>query len=391
MFVTFPRRTKTRASRRPAVTGDATRQHAHRDTLAFDWTRASSRSALLCLPAVALPLVLGAAAGHPKQVVMAAAGAFSVGFGAFQELRRSRTLPMLAGALGMCVSSWIGTIAGQSDVATIGVSALWAVLYGALSTVNTAAAWIALQCLIWLLISTAYPAAGLPALRRGSMVLAGGLLQILLVSVLRKSTGWALPLAGGPGAVARDRGLEDRSAVGRLSHGAKGPKAIQIVRTGVVLAVATTFYRLLAPPNGYWIPMTAALVVRPDLRQTFGRGVARIVGTLAGAAVATLIASTLRPVPSVLVALTLAFAAMAYLFLQVNYATFTACLTSYVVFVLALAGLPEKAVIAHRIINTLIGGATAFAVHAALAPVEQRLQSSHRSDAGVDATPGSPG
>ncbi len=50
---------------------------------------------------------------------MAASGAVSVGFGSYQELGGSRTAPMLFATLGMCISSWIGTLAGQSLPATI--------------------------------------------------------------------------------------------------------------------------------------------------------------------------------------------------------------------------------------------------------------------------------
>jgi len=47
------------------------------------------------------------------------------------------------------------------------------------------------------------------------------------------------------------------------------------------------------------------------------------------------------------------------------------CLTSYVVFLLALAGLPESAVIAHRSMNTILGEAIALAVHTVFSPIEK--------------------
>jgi uncharacterized membrane protein YccC len=142
-----------------------------------------------------------------------------------------------------------------------------------------------------------------------------------------------------------------------------------------VLAIAASLYRWLALPNGYWIPMTAAIVMKGTLQQTFQRGLARIVGTLAGAALATLIAAGLRPDPWILAVLVAIFAGSCYLLIYVNYAAFAVCLTSYVVFLLALAGLPENALIVHRSLNTILGGAIALTVHAAFSPMEKQAES----------------
>ena len=120
--------------------------------------------------------------------------------------------------------------------------------------------------------------------------------------------------------------------------------------------------------------MTAAIVMKGTFMQTFQRGIARILGTLAGAALATLIAAYLRPDPWVLAALVVLFTGLSYLMIYVNYGTFAVCLTAYVVFLLALAGLPESAVIAHRSMNTILGGAIALAMHAVFSPVEKRIQ-----------------
>lgn len=49
------------------------------------------------------------------------------------------------------------------------------------------------------------------------------------------------------------------------------------------------------------------------------------------------------------------FAAVGYLLLYVNYAAFAASLTAYVVFLLTLAGAPERAVVARRAFCTVLG------------------------------------
>jgi len=300
--------------------------------------------------------------------VAAAAGAFSVGFGSFQQLRHSRRTPMLLAAGVMCISSWIGALAGLSGIGAVLACTIWGFLYGTVWTLSPGAAWIALQGVVWLVISTAYPSHGLGALTRGSLVLAGGLLQMFFVLGFWQISGSVTPPFGG----ASENGEPET-----FSNAIQGgwDQRVQAVRAAVVLAIAATLYRWLALPNGYWIPMTAAIVMKGTLQQTFQRGLARIVGTLAGAVLATLIASSLRPDPWILAALVAIFAGSSYLLIYVNYATFAVCLTAYVVFLLALAGLPENALIAHRSLSTILGGAIALAVHAAFSPIEKQSES----------------
>ena len=344
-----------------------------RDLLTFEWTQLQPRAALLCLPALAVPLAIGVGTGHVRQGMMTAAGAFSVGFGSYQQFGSSRKLPMLVAASGMCVSSWIGTLGGLVPTVAVLLTALGGMSYALAWRRGPGASWVALQCLIWLIISTAFPASGLRALTRGSFVLAGGLLQMAIITTAWRLTGHVPAAAIGttraaePALVARSPGAR------RWGHA---------VRVAVAMAMAMAVGQALPVANGYWIPMTTAIVTRPELHHTYQRGAARIVGTLVGAALATLIAWALHPLPSLLSALVVVFAAACYLLVYVNYAAFAVCLTSYVVFLLALAGAAEAATIAHRAVNTLIGGALGGLAHASFAGgarIIQRL----RAPAGV--------
>jgi hypothetical protein len=326
-------------------------------TLSFEWSRAQPRAAALCLPAVALPLALGVALGHPRIGMMLAAGAFSVGYGSFQELRGSRRLPMLIAAAGMCLSSWIGTIAGGSPVAAVALAGIWGAAYGSSWSESPGASWIALQCTIWLLISTAYPARGLPALTRGACVLGGGFLQMIVVW-----TTWAV--RGATLQPAAPAAVDHAHTTIRL-------RAWHALHASVILMLSMGLARTIHLANSYWIPMTAAIVTRPELRQTFQRGVARTAGTLAGAAIATAAAFLLRPLPGLLALLVVLFAAAGYLLLYVNYAAFAASLTAYVVFLLTLAGAPERAVIARRALCTVLGAGLAWLGHLLFAGVDR--------------------
>jgi uncharacterized membrane protein YccC len=136
------------------------------------------------------------------------------------------------------------------------------------------------------------------------------------------------------------------------------------LRLAVTLAVATVLAHALPLQRGYWIPLTAVIVLRPDFTTTFSRGVARLIGTLAGSIVASLLVAVLHPAAQAHVLFALAFAAFAFMIFNVNYAFYTAAVTGYVVFLLAFGGMPEHTALVDRIEATVVGGALALAAYA---------------------------
>jgi uncharacterized membrane protein YccC len=109
--------------------------------------------------------------------------------------------------------------------------------------------------------------------------------------------------------------------------------------------------------------MTVLLILRPAARETAARALARLVGTLCGAGLLTLLMALLRPVVPVLVGLIAATAWTCYAFLRVNYAILSLAITMYVVLLFAIAGLPEPLVALHRAVATLLGGVIALLAH----------------------------
>ncbi|KJK57857.1 FUSC family protein [Saccharothrix sp. ST-888] len=149
------------------------------------------------------------------------------------------------------------------------------------------------------------------------------------------------------------RQLQPRSAV--FQHA---------VRLSGVVTVAYLAARLLGLEHGYWAPLTAAMVMRPDFAQTYSRGVARLAGTVAGVAVSTAVVQLLHPGPWLSAALAVGCIGGAYLTLRTGYAVMTACISSYVVFLLGLQpGDPVHTALV-RVALTLLGGATALVAYA---------------------------
>jgi hypothetical protein len=132
------------------------------------------------------------------------------------------------------------------------------------------------------------------------------------------------------------------------------------LRLAVTLAIATGLYQVLALPRGYWAPLTAVIVLKPEFSETFSRGIARVLGTLFGAGAATVITIVLEPGAVMLTALVLAFVWAGYALFRTNYAIFTVCITAYIVFLLGLTGVAEATTAEYRILYTTAGGALAL-------------------------------
>ena len=331
-------------------------RHAFRDSLTLKWEQNRAVSSLPCTVAIAISLVIGVAIGSPTAGMVGASGAMSVGFGAFQRLGRSRVTPMLWASIGMAAFTAAGSLAGSSllgagiNAATIGL------FYGLMTAVSGGTAWISLQCAIFALVATAYPATPLLVLQRALLILCGGLLQTVFVLLFRR-----LHIGFATG-VPRDAFAGWKSTLQTLREHVSWESAQfrYAVQLAVTLAIAAISAHLLGLSNGYWVPMTALLVLRTDLHETVTRGLARIAGTLIGAGLATLLVSLLRPGPGTLIALVVILAWLCYSTVNVSYGTLSASVTAYIAFLLSLAGLPETEVAWHRVANTCLGGALAL-------------------------------
>ncbi len=137
------------------------------------------------------------------------------------------------------------------------------------------------------------------------------------------------------------------------------------LRLAAVLTLATAGARWLEFPRGYWLPLTIALVLRPDFHDTFAFSFGRVSGTVLGAAGATAIAYLFAPGPVALVALVLAFVWGAYAFAGANYAAVSISITGYVIFLMTLAGIPEATAASDRIVYTAAAGVLALLAYLA--------------------------
>jgi hypothetical protein len=304
------------------------------DSWRFDPIGAGAR-----IPALFLTIGIGAAMGRPLVGVLAAGGAYTVGFGAPLDLRGSKSLLLMVASAGIGASALVGSLAATHATTAVFVAGLFGFGCGRAASRGPGPAWIGLQCGLAAIIATSYPAPLDRAALRAVVILAGGLTQTGALAIAR---------------FARRRLPPPPPADPFVPHYA--------THLAIALAAGMLVERALALRNGYWVPMTALLVLRPDNQHTIVRALTRVGGTIGGAALASGVLLLLHPAPIVLTLLVAVAAFGSYLFQKASYGLLSACVTAYVVFILSLAGLSEREVAISRIVATALGGAIALAV-----------------------------
>ncbi len=145
------------------------------------------------------------------------------------------------------------------------------------------------------------------------------------------------------------------------------------LRLALCVALADGLGRALDWQRSYWMPMTVAIVLRPDFNSTFTRGLLRLAGTLAGLLLATALFHALHPGQAAQVAWIAGFAFLLRSFGPANYGVFVTALTALVVLLFAVTGVAPGQVIAARGMNTAAGGLIALAAYI-LWPTWERTQ-----------------
>ncbi len=147
------------------------------------------------------------------------------------------------------------------------------------------------------------------------------------------------------------------------------------VRLAVCVAAGEALARGFFGNRGYWLPMTVAIVLKPDFTSTFSRGVLRLAGTLIGLVLTTaffhLFSPSLALQAVLIAALTFALRSVG----QANYGIFVVAISALIVFLVALTGAPPQQVILARGLTTAAGGALALVAYW-LWPTWERTQTS---------------
>ncbi len=145
------------------------------------------------------------------------------------------------------------------------------------------------------------------------------------------------------------------------------------VRLAVCVAAGDALGRSMGWHRTYWVPMTVAIVLKPDFGATFSRGVLRLLGTFTGLILSTALFHFLpgsAGVQVVMIALIM-FGLRSYG--PANYGLLVIGITALVVLLFAISGVEPAAVMASRGQNTVAGGLIALVAYW-LWPTRERTQ-----------------
>ena len=144
------------------------------------------------------------------------------------------------------------------------------------------------------------------------------------------------------------------------------------IRLAVLVAGADAVVRSAGVNRGYWVPLTLLVVMRPDFASTWQRAAMRAAGTVVGLLLATELVHLLPAGAWWRVGLVLVLAFGMRLAGPGNIALSAVCLSGLVVVLLQVQGVPARAAVASRAVDTLTGGALAVVAVAVLLPAWER-------------------
>ena len=156
------------------------------------------------------------------------------------------------------------------------------------------------------------------------------------------------------------------------------------VRLAVLVALGDVLGTEVSWRRTYWLPMTIALVLKPEFTATFTRGLLRIAGTIVGLLLATGLFHLFSPGVALQVILIFVFVFLLRWLGPANYGIFGIAVSALIVLLLAIGGVSPKDVIWARGVNTVAGGALALLAYW-LWPTWERTRVSERIAQMLDA------
>lgn len=323
-------------------------------------TMASPFIGFVCAISIGVPLAVGIAVGYPRVGGWAAVGAFFTDMAVFQPGHRFRARIVAGAGALVAVGAFLGALCGIRSIAIYPVVVLWTLGAGLLVELGPQAALIGVASATSLVFSASFDVSPTQALVVGGVTLLGGLFTAVLALTTRRGLArYADPSrhAGATGMLwARQAMATVRHAVGVRSGG-----FWHAVRLATAALVGTVLFRVTNPEDGFWIPEAALFIMRPEPQLTKRRAVLRIIGSVAGAALTTLLLLALRPGTTLLAILSVVASGIAFSVQRVNFGLYIAFVTCIFVFLTAFGGLPARTAVSNRVVDNLIGSALAVA------------------------------
>jgi hypothetical protein len=282
------------------------------------------RGALIAVP-IGLSLIVELGFGAPTKGAIAT-GALLAGFPGLDAPAGPRSAWQAATAPLIGISAALGVLSSQTAPTAVLAIGLLGAAAGYCFAVSLRLAIAGLSVSLAMVVAQGLflaPGDAWPAL---VYVTAGGLLQATWSFLV-----WLLADRAGEDEAS---GWSSRAAAAALkSHFTLGSSSARhAIRFGVALAAGVALYRLIGMrEHGFWIPLTILFVMRPEREETYHRLVLRALGTVLGLVIATAVAEAFGGSDLVVIVVLTLSAALSFGLLTVQYALFTAAITTYVV------------------------------------------------------------
>jgi len=155
--------------------------------------------------------------------------------------------------------------------------------------------------------------------------------------------------------------LRDPMAVLRANLRLSSPAARHALRLAILVPATDLAIRTVGVQRGYWVALTILVVLRPDFAATFQRSLMRVIGTVVGLLLASVLVHYVLgdSTPALIALLAVAFFGMRMAG-AANLGLSAIFLAAVVVVLLSLIGVPAHSTVVVRLVDTAIGGAIAL-------------------------------
>ncbi|HLL27088.1 MAG TPA: FUSC family protein [Xanthobacteraceae bacterium] len=303
------------------------------------------------------PVAVGAITGHLADGMAAAIGGLALSGVVARETVRQHALDLIYALLAGAAAVLIGTmLARNATLTSVGVPVI-AMVAGLLSSLGGGVARAAMQFVLFVIIATGIDMHGASPSGVTLLFLLGALwtagLSLVLAPLFRtlrldRAAVAAAAVAPSPPQARRDRMRRWWKSLAYL----KGWQ--YALRLTLCLAAAELAALFWPRSHGYWIALTAAIVLGYRLPASPARIVQRAAGTLLGVVLAGALLVWSPPVWGV-VAIIAVLAAARPVLKSGNYAAYAIIMTPLVILLLDLGQAPSAATLIDRLAATLTG------------------------------------
>ena len=279
---------------------------------------------------------------------------------------------LLLTAAGSALATLVGTVAGFHPLLSVGLMFLWAMLLGMMGIFGPIAGQVGYVISLVFVVTLGLPAPRHAGLERMAEFGIGGLWSVALTLILwrvighrslRDEASEKAPRPPASPAEAWQRWKENFTI--------RSPDFRHALRLAIATAFAVAVYKSLRLDHGYWLALTALVILKRDWAATKQRALERIAASCAGGALGAALAFSVHNVLA-LDGLLLLLCVLAYSNLPRHYGLYVFFLTPFVVVMINTVAPGDWQIALLRIGYTLAGGVMALLVAAAL-----RLQENH--------------